>query len=163
MIKTAVLDVLGLVDDIYLSRLMEAVFSRNVGMVIEMLGQALKEGKEVQQIAREAVLYLRDLLVYSLLGAEAEFAVVTDSARPYLDKLRNKTEPAQIIKALNLLMSGADRLRFSEGNRFQWKWPSWNCSPYQERSSRLRPEPPKATRTESPGLQKAPSSRGGKG
>lgn len=117
--KEAVQDVLGLVDDIYLSRLMEAVFSRNVGAVIEMLGQALQDGKEAQQIAREAVLYLRDLLVYSLLGTEAEFAVVTDQARPYLENLRNKTEPAQVIKALNLLMAGADRLRFSEGNRFQ--------------------------------------------
>jgi len=157
--KNAVLDVLGLVDDIYLSRLMEAVFSRNVGMVIEMLGQALKEGKEVQQIAREAVLYLRDLLVYSLLGAEAEFAVVTDSARPYLDKLRNKTEPAQIIKALNLLMSGADRLRFSEGNRFQLEMAFLELlalpgakQPVETRTTQ------KATRTESPRpAKKAPS------
>lgn len=117
--KQAVLDVLGLVDDLYLSRLMEAIFARDVGAVIEMLGQALQEGKEAQQIAREAVLYLRDLLVYSLLGTEAELAVVTDSARPYLDNLREKIEPAQVMKALNTLMAGADRLRFSEGNRFQ--------------------------------------------
>lgn len=117
--KEDALDVMGLVDDIFLSRLMEAVFARDVGVVITMLGQALQEGKEAQQIAREAVLYLRDLMVYSLLGKEAELAVVTESSQTYLDKLRDQTNVSKTMKALNTLMGGADRLRFSEGNRFQ--------------------------------------------
>ncbi|MGI6434002.1 MAG: DNA polymerase III subunit gamma/tau [Syntrophomonadaceae bacterium] len=117
--KGDALDVMGLVDDLFLGRLMEAIFARDIGTVITMLGQALQEGKEAQQIAREAVLYLRDLLVYSLLGTEAELAVVTDSAQPYLEKLKNQTEPSRIMQALHTLMAGADRLRFSEGNRFQ--------------------------------------------
>ncbi len=117
--KADVLDVMGLVDDLYLSSLIEAVLARDVTKVITMLGQALQEGREAQQIAREAILYLRDLLVYSLLGAEAELAVVTDSARPYLERIKGQTDPKQIMKALQTLMSGADRLRFSDGNRFQ--------------------------------------------
>lgn len=117
--KNDVLDVMGLVDDLFLSRLIDAVFSRDTATVITMLGQALQEGKEAQHIVREAILYLRDLLVYSLLGSEAELAIVTDSTRGYLEKLKDKAAPGQIMKALHTLMSGADRLRFSEGNRFQ--------------------------------------------
>lgn len=117
--KTDALEVMGLVDDMFLSRLMAAVFSRDVGTVITMLGEALQEGKEAQQIVREAVLYLRDLMVYSLLGKEAELAVVTESARPHLESVLGQTDISAIMKALNALMAGADRLRYSEGNRFQ--------------------------------------------
>lgn len=117
--KTDALDVMGLVDDMYLSRLMAAVFARDVRTVIEMLGNALQQGKEAQQIVREAILFLRDLIVYSLLGNDAELAVVTESTRPHLQSLREQTDISSTMKALNTLMAGADRLRYSEGNRFQ--------------------------------------------
>lgn len=117
--KNDVLDVLGLVDDIYLARLMEAVFTGNVAGVIEMLGQALQQGKEAQQLAREGVLYLRDLLVYSLLGNDADLAVVTEASEPLLAKQAAMLDQGLIMKTLQALMAGGDRLRFSEGNRFQ--------------------------------------------
>lgn len=117
--KSDVLDVLGLVDDIYLGRLMEAVFTGDVAGVIEMLGQALQQGKEAQQLAREGVLYLRDLLVYALLGNDADLAVVTEVGAPLVARQAAMLDQRLIMKTLHALMAGGDRLRFSEGNRFQ--------------------------------------------
>jgi DNA polymerase-3 subunit gamma/tau len=116
--KEDVLDVLGLVDELYLARLMEKVLEQDTADIIAMLAAALGEGKEAQQLAREVSLYLRDLLLYTVLGDEADFIVVTESARPSLEQQKSRAERGQILQALRLMMDTADKLRFSEGNRF---------------------------------------------
>ncbi len=116
--KSDVLDVLGLVDDLFLARLMDAVFAQNIASIIDMLGSALNEGKEAQQIARESALYLRDLLLYSILGERVEFSVISENSRAFLENQKNKTDNHKMLKALRILMDAAEKLRFSEGNKF---------------------------------------------
>lgn len=116
--KEDVLDVLGLVDELFLARLVEKVLEQDTAEIIAMLATALGEGKEAQQLARESALYLRDLLLYAVLGEEADFMVVTEVARPFLAQQKSGTERGQILQALRLMMDTADKLRFSEGNRF---------------------------------------------
>jgi len=116
--KQDVLDVLGLVDELYLSQLIDKVLEQDTAGIIEMLSSALKEGKEAQQLARESAYYLRDLLLYSVLGDEAEFIVVTEACLPFLGQQKSRVKRQQILQALNLIMDTADKLRFSQGNRF---------------------------------------------
>jgi DNA polymerase-3 subunit gamma/tau len=116
--KNDVLDVLGLVDDLFLAKLMDAVFDQNVATIVEMLGTALNEGKEAQQIVGEAGWYLRDLLLYSILGDRIDFSIIGENSRPFLDKQRDTTDKDKIISALKILMDKVEKLRFSEGNRF---------------------------------------------
>ena len=116
--KEDVLDVLGLVDEFFLARLLEKVLEQDTAGIIEMLAAALGEGKEAQQLARESALYLRDLLLYMVMGDEADFLVVTAAAKPLLEEQKAKINRNQLLQALRLMMDTADKLRFSEGNRF---------------------------------------------
>ncbi|SHH22944.1 DNA polymerase-3 subunit gamma/tau [Thermosyntropha lipolytica DSM 11003] len=116
--KQDVLDVLGVVDDVFLAHLLDAVLSRDMKRVIEMLGQALNEGKEAQQLARETVFYLRDLLLYKHLGDKADFYVVTGDNVHFLEEQKGKVDQDALLKALRIMMNSVERLKFSEGNRF---------------------------------------------
>lgn len=112
-------DVMGLVDDVFLGQLFDAVIAQDIAEIVSLLARALNQGKEAQQLARESALYMRDLLIYSVMGESGELAVVTASATTYLEKQKGLATRSGIIKALRKLMDAADRLRFSEGNRFQ--------------------------------------------
>ncbi|NLX00910.1 MAG: DNA polymerase III subunit gamma/tau [Syntrophomonadaceae bacterium] len=116
--KEDVLDVLGLVDELFLARLLEKVVKQDTAGIIEMLAAALGEGKEAQQLARESALYLRDLLLYMVIGDETDFLVVTAASKPLLEEQKSQIDRSQILQALRLMMDTADKLRFSEGNRF---------------------------------------------
>jgi len=116
--KEDVLDVLGLVDELFLARLLEKVVDQDTAGIIEMLATALGEGKEAQQLARESALYLRDLLLYMVMGDETDFLVVTATSKPLLQEQKPKIDHNQLLQALRLMMDTADKLRFSEGNRF---------------------------------------------
>jgi DNA polymerase-3 subunit gamma/tau len=116
--KEDVLDVLGLVDELFLARLLEKILGQDTAGIIEMLSTALGEGKEAQQLARETALYLRDLLLYMVMGDETEFLVVTAAAKPLLEEQKSKIDRNQLLQALRLMMDTADKLRISEGNRF---------------------------------------------
>ena len=116
--KEDVLDVLGLVDELFLARLLEKILGQDTAGIIEMLTTALGEGKEAQQLARETALYLRDLLLYMVMGDETEFLVVTAAAKPLLEEQKSKIDRNQLLQALRLMMDTADKLRISEGNRF---------------------------------------------
>ncbi|KUG02557.1 dna polymerase iii subunits gamma and tau [hydrocarbon metagenome] len=117
--KEDVIEVLGLVDDIFMADLIEALLSHDSARVINMLNLALDQGKETQQIARESVIYLRDLLLYALLGNKAELMAANQSHKDVLDKQKGKTNQEKLLMALRKMMDTADRLRFSEGNRVQ--------------------------------------------
>lgn len=116
--KNDVLDVLGIVDDIFLTQLIDKVLSGDAASVIKMLGQALSQGKEAQQLARETVFYLRDLLIYQSLGENADLYVVTPENISFLDKQKPKVDQAFLLKALRIMMNTVEKLRFSEGSRF---------------------------------------------
>lgn len=115
--KEDVLDVLGLVDDNFLSQLINAAWNGATGQVINMLGAALQEGKEAQQIAREATLYLRDLLLFQAMGPKAELAIATAENIPVMEQQKKAGTP-RILQALRIMADTADKLRFSEGQRF---------------------------------------------
>ncbi len=117
--KEDVIEVLGLVDDIFMADLIEALLAHDSARVMNMLDTALDQGKETQQIARESVIYLRDLLLYALLGNKADLIAANQSHKDVLDKQKGKTNQEKMLMALRKMMDTADRLRFSEGNRVQ--------------------------------------------
>lgn len=117
--RADVLDVMGLVDDKFLSGLLNEILDGNPAGIINMLSTALNEGKEAQQLARETAMYIRDLMVFGVMGQEAELSVVTDSVRADLEKQAARVKQQDALAILRILMNTADRLRFSEGNRFQ--------------------------------------------
>lgn len=113
-----VLEVLGLVDDLFVAGLLDAVLDQDPATLVDMLDTALNEGKEAGQLIRETSLYLRDLLLYKLVGERAEFLFVGEANREKLKKQAPKADKNKILQALRLAMEAGEKLRFSEGQRF---------------------------------------------
>ena len=111
--KKHVLDVLGLVDDAFMAELIDALLANDAGKVIRLVNTALEQGKETGQIARECVVYLRELLLYLVLGEKAQEISSYQIPREIL-KDQKKAQAGNLLQALRKMMDTADRLRFSE-------------------------------------------------
>lgn len=116
--KEDVLDVLGLVDEIYLADLADALLKKDIPGIIASLDLAMSQGKEAQHLVREAAFYMRDLLLYSVMGDKAQLMVVQKAALPQLQRQSREADRDMILLALKIMMETAEKLRFSEGNRF---------------------------------------------
>lgn len=113
-----VLEVLGLVDDVFVARLLNAVIAQDSGSMVEMIGTALNQGKEATQLARETALYLRDLLLLKMLGDKAELVMAGEQSREYLKEQAAKLDKNLILTALRMIMDTGEKLRYSESHRF---------------------------------------------
>jgi len=113
-----VLEVLGLVDDIFVARLINAVIEQDSGTIIEMLSTALNQGKEAGQLARETALYLRDLLLFKMIGDSVELVMASEQSHNYLKEQALKLDKTKILKALRMIMDTGEKLRFSESHKF---------------------------------------------
>lgn len=113
-----VMQVLGIVDDTLLADLFQSVLEQQPASVVEKLSQALTQGKEPRQIAREGALYLRDVLMYALLKEKADFQLVGESVLPRVKQQAQRMERRCLMRALQSLMDLSERLRFGEEPRF---------------------------------------------
>jgi len=113
-----VLEVLGMVDDLFVAQLFDAVLAQDPATVVAMLSMALNQGKESGQVIRESSLYLRDLLLHKLVGDRAESLFVGEANQEYLKKQARQTDKNKILQALRLAMDTGEKLKFSEGQRF---------------------------------------------
>lgn len=113
-----VMSVLGLVDENFMARLINAVLTHEIAEVVGLLNQALVEGKEALQIVREASLYIRDLMFYRLLGEDVLMSYVSEAGKKYLKQQKDLVSPSDLMKALKVLMDAGEKLKFSEGQKF---------------------------------------------
>lgn len=113
-----VLEVLGLVDDVFVARLLNAVIEQDTGAIVEMIGTALNQGKEAAQLARETGLYLRDLLLFKTIGDNAELVMASEQSHEYLKAQAAKLDKTLILTALRMIMDTGEKLRYSESHRF---------------------------------------------
>jgi len=113
-----VLEVLGLVDDLFVAQLLDAVIEQDAAAIVDMLGTALNQGKEAGQLARETALYLRDLLLYKVVGEQAELVMAGEQSSAYLKNQSLKLDRNYILQALRMIMDTGEKLRFSENHKF---------------------------------------------
>lgn len=116
--KADVLDILGLVDNLFLARLLDAVIAGDTNNIIRLLGLAISEGKEARQIAEEMSLYLRDIMLYAYGGGVAELLVATNELLPFMDRQKEGMTKDDIINGLQIMLDTGERLRYKEGQRF---------------------------------------------
>jgi len=149
-----VLDILGLVDDIFVAQIMEAVLNGDTGKIIEMLSQALYQGKEASQLVRETSLYLRDLLLYETVGEQAEMLMAGEQSKIFLKSQSSKVDKYRLMKALSIMMETGDKLRFSEGQRFLLEVCFLEISAvFAQKTAKVEPEPTVPTKTAPPSSQ----------
>lgn len=116
--KEDVLDVLGLVDELYLAGLVDALLKKDIPAIMSSLDLAMSQGKEAQHLVRETAFYLRDLLLYSVMRDQAQLMVVQKAAFAHLQRQSGEADRNQLLQALRIMMDTAEKLRYSEGNRF---------------------------------------------
>ncbi len=116
--KQDVLEVMGLVDDAFMAQLIAAVLSQDTPSIIGILGTAFSQGKEAQQLAREAAMFLRDFLLYLVAGKEADLVVAGEESQAFFEHEKGKTNMQNLLRALRIMMDTADKLRFSEGQKY---------------------------------------------
>jgi DNA polymerase-3 subunit gamma/tau len=116
--KADVLEVLGLVDDLFIAQLIDKVIAEDLISTVSMLNSALNQGKEAGQLAREMALYLRDLLLFKLAGEDAELVMASDQSSVFLKKQASKADKNQILQLLRIIMDTGEKLRFSESQRY---------------------------------------------
>lgn len=113
-----VLEVLGLVDDMFVARVIDAVIAHDTVSVISHLGTALNQGKEAGQLARETAIYLRDLLMYKVAGEKADMVMAGEQSLIIFKIQAQKLEQSKILQAIRMIMDTAEKLKFSEGQKF---------------------------------------------
>jgi len=116
--RADVLEVLGLVDDLFVAGLIDAVLNTDSASLVMMLNEALNQGKEASQLARETALYLRDLLLYKSVGEQAEMVMAGEQSKESIKNQAQRMETNQILQALRMIMDTGEKLRFSEGQKF---------------------------------------------
>ncbi|NLB88348.1 MAG: DNA polymerase III subunit gamma/tau [Syntrophomonadaceae bacterium] len=116
--KQDVLDILGIVDHVFLAEMMDRILDQDISSIINLLNTALSEGKEAPQIAKEMSLYLRDLLLYMSVGDTVNFYVASPDTVDRMDKQKNKINKSLLVEALRVMMDTVEHLKFSEGQRF---------------------------------------------
>lgn len=114
-----VLNVLGLVDDRFLSEFFGSIMEGDAGLVLTYIDQAVAAGKEALQFVREVADYLRDMLVLKAVGPGAELSrVVGDETLLELGRQAESLDTGLILEVLKRVMQLAGELRFSESPRF---------------------------------------------
>ncbi|QGU00598.1 DNA polymerase III subunits gamma and tau [Candidatus Syntrophocurvum alkaliphilum] len=115
--KRDVMDVLGLIDDEFMAKLVGASINNDIILITKLLDSALKEGKESQQIAKETALYLRDLLFYKLLKEKAVLSTVSEHNIKILSEQEKSITKEKILEAIKLMLDTAERIKFSDGQK----------------------------------------------
>ncbi len=154
--KQDVLEVLGLVDDLFMAQLTAAVLSQDTPAIIEKLGQAFSQGKEAQQLAREASMFLRDFLLYIVAGKEADLLVAGEESQAFFAKEKGKVSSQDLLRALRLMMDTADKLRFSEGQKYLLEVAFMEISALFSEKGTATPKAPEAPGVKKPRRRAAP-------
>lgn len=113
-----VLEVLGLVDELFVAGIMDDVIGGRTASIIERLDSALNQGKEAGQLARETALYLRDLLMYKVTGDTSNMVMAGEHSFEFLKEQAHKLDQNLILQAIRMIMDTGEKLRFSEGQKF---------------------------------------------
>ena len=116
--RADVLEVLGLVDETFIADLVDAAIAQDLGLISQLLDEAMRQGKEALLLMRESALYLRDLMLYAELGDTATLAMVGDQGRERLKQQSQQLAGSVILSGLRQLLEGGEKMRFNESQRF---------------------------------------------
>jgi len=116
--KNDVLEVLGIIDDVFIASLINDLINQDLTKIIERLEELFLQGKDARQISRESCLYLRDLLLFSQLGSRAKFLFASQQALPFMKEQLEKVTKDQIMVMLDKIMDTHEKLRFNDEQRF---------------------------------------------
>ena len=111
------LEVLGTIDSSTFSNLTRAIMTGDVSGSIEILEQAVNEGKNLAQFVVDMTWYLRNLL---LACTSSDMSVIADMSEEAIVKLKDEArlvEPVTVIRYIRVLSELTNQIRFATEKR----------------------------------------------
>lgn len=101
-----VLNVVGLVNDIFVAQVVDAVTGKNVSSILELVDKLVMNGKDITQFVSDLVHYYRNLLISQIADKPGE---IIEASNEVLEKMKEQAaclsqeDIMHIIKELSLL------------------------------------------------------------
>lgn len=106
-----VTEVLGVVPEAWLVEFAQALDAKEAGRVLELLHQALEEGKSANQLLADVLAWARDLLILRLCPQEAGLVTLSEAARHQMAQLANFPVPF-LLKMTEVLREAQASIRW---------------------------------------------------
>jgi DNA polymerase-3 subunit gamma/tau len=106
-------DLLGVVSAEALDLLMAAITERSPEKILRLVDALVSEGHNLQHFCREALRYIRNLLVVRLCGPTSELAEATDRERERLVAAAEPFAEEDLLRFFQILLRTENELRWS--------------------------------------------------
>lgn len=104
-----VLNVVGIVNDIFMSQMIEAVSKKDVNTVMSLVDTLIMEGKDINQFVSDMVYYMRNLIVCKVTDKPSD---VIEASKEELDTMKKLSENL-LIEDLMLMIKELSHLESS--------------------------------------------------
>lgn len=108
-------DLLGLVEVNLISRLCDFIFKKETGQALDFLNKTIDKGIDLQEFAKALVNYLRQALIYKIMGQEAKLIIVglTKENFENMEKqLKDMTEE-QLRKIIDSFLAAENKMKYA--------------------------------------------------
>ncbi len=106
-------ELLGVVSQEVLDRLLSAIAVQSSEKVLELVDELVREGHSLQHFCREALRYIRNLLVVRICGASSELAEAAGREREQLVAAAEQFSEEDLLRFFQLLLRTESELRWS--------------------------------------------------
>jgi DNA polymerase-3 subunit gamma/tau len=104
-------ELLGVVPDDVLDELVGAIAEGSADRALALVHAFQKEGRNLQHFCREAIRYMRNLLIARVCGAESDLIAATPDQRPALGKAAARFSEEDLTRFFQILLQTDDDLR----------------------------------------------------
>ncbi|MBU0678315.1 MAG: DNA polymerase III subunit gamma/tau [Verrucomicrobia bacterium] len=115
--ESDVLSVFGLVARKSLSELAGAVIAGDIPRLIHIVHDLDEHGKDMQRLILELLEYFRNLLICIYAEGDTDKLDISENIVEELSELASKTEPARVLRVVQVLSDAEGRLRYALSKR----------------------------------------------
>ena len=108
-----VLDVVGAVDEAFISEVVGAVETSDIKKILKMISDMMNGGKDISVFISEMIVYYRNLLVYTVCGSAAGLSGISEKANSVLIEQCKKINSGKAIAAIKELSFLESSLKLS--------------------------------------------------
>ncbi len=110
---TKVRELLGVVSEDVLERLVEAIRAQSADAVLQLVEELVRDGHSLQHFCREALRHIRNLLLVRVGGPAAALVEATGAERAHLEAVARAFSEEDLLRFFNTLLRTDGELRWS--------------------------------------------------
>ncbi len=110
---TDVLSIVGIVNDSFVSDLVEVIKDRDINRLFDMVQTLVMDGKDITQFVSDLVLYYRNMLICKMLPDPTEIIDTSPEGLARLKELANSFERQELISTIKELSALESSLKWA--------------------------------------------------